>query len=82
MADRWNASLSGLWVDDFRWVVGPFQGDVLSYATADLFFNYSLTDSWQVGLNVANLFDNVHYEAFGGDLLSRRALAYVTFTWE
>ncbi len=74
--------LSGRWVDDFRWVVGPFNGPVESYTTVDLAGNYKMTDNWIFGINVSNMFDNVHYEAFGGDLLARRALASVTFQWE
>ena len=33
------------------------------------------------GADVANLLDNDHYEAFGGDLLGRRALGHVTYSW-
>jgi hypothetical protein len=32
-------------------------------------------------VNVANLFDNRHYEMFGGDLLGRRLLVHPTFVW-
>jgi iron complex outermembrane receptor protein len=68
-------------VDDFRWVVGPFQGDVESYTTVDLNANYRFTDHWKVGVNVANLLDDEHWESFGGDLLGRRALGHVEFSW-
>lgn len=33
------------------------------------------------GADVANLLDNDHYEAFGGDLLGRRALGHLTYSW-
>jgi iron complex outermembrane receptor protein len=69
------------WVDDFRWGVGPFQGDVESYSTVDLVANYALTKNWKVGLNVANLLNDKHWEAFGGDILRRRALVSLTFQW-
>ncbi|HSE40624.1 MAG TPA: TonB-dependent receptor, partial [Acidobacteriota bacterium] len=78
---RWDASFSVRWVDDFRWGVGPFQGDVESYTTVDLVANYLFAEHWKVGLNVANLFDNEHWEAFGGDLLSRRAIGSITYGW-
>jgi len=80
-ADRWDASLSYRWVDDFRWVVGPFQGDVLSYSTVDLVMNVRLSRGWALGVNVANLLDEEHWESFGGDLLGRRALANLSFGW-
>lgn len=80
-ANRWDAALSGRWVDDFLWFVGPFQGLVESYETFDLNANYRISDNVKLGLQVSNLFDNVHYESFGGDLLERRALANVVFDW-
>jgi outer membrane receptor for ferrienterochelin and colicins len=76
-----DAGISGRWVDDFRWVVGPFQGDVLSYTTVDLVANYRLSKSFTVGVNVANLLDDNHWESFGGDLLGRRALGLVAYSW-
>ena len=32
---RFDAMLGYRWSDDFRWVVGPFQGDVPSYGVVD-----------------------------------------------
>ena len=40
-----------------------------------------INERWGVGVNVANALDNSHFESFGGDLLARRALAYLVFTW-
>ncbi|MDH3283131.1 MAG: TonB-dependent receptor [Acidobacteriota bacterium] len=77
-----NGVLSARWVDDFRWVAGPFQGLVESYTTVDLSLNYRFDESWKIGLNVANLLDDDHFEAFGGDLVERRALAHVQFDWK
>ncbi len=81
VGSRFDASVAYRWVDTFRWVVGPFQGDVNSYGTADVVLNYLINDHWKVGVNVANALDDEHFEAFGGDILSRRALGYVTFRW-
>ncbi len=78
---RWDFAFDVRWVDDFRWSVGPFQGDVLSYTTADVRGNYYFTERIGVGVNVANLFDNEHWESFGGDLLGSRALANVVVKW-
>jgi iron complex outermembrane receptor protein len=79
---RFSASVSGRWVDDFRWSAGLFQGDVPSYTTADLAFSYKMSDLMTVGLNAANFLDNEHRQTFGGDIITRRALAYVTFRWD
>ncbi len=78
---RFDFAASYRWVDTFRWAVGPFQGDVPSYGTADLIANFRVTDAVELGINVANILDEEHWEAFGGDLLGRRALGSVTFRW-
>jgi iron complex outermembrane receptor protein len=79
--ERWNAFLRGRWVDEFPWINATYGGVVESFTTADLNFNYRLNENLQFGLDVANVFDEQHWEAFGGDLIGRRALADVTFFW-
>jgi iron complex outermembrane receptor protein len=79
--DRFDLGGSFRWVDDFRWAVGPFQGDIEAYYTVDLNGNYRIGDHWTVGATVANVTDNEHWEAWGGDLIGRRALAHVAFAW-
>lgn len=78
---RFDASVAYRWSDEFRWVVGPFQGDVPSYGVVDLAANVDLTRHVALGINVANALDEEHWEAFGGDLLGRRALGSVTVSW-
>jgi len=78
---RFDFAVSYRWVDTFRWVVGPFQGDVESYGTADVIANFRITDAIELGINVANALDDEHWESFGGDLLGRRALGSITFRW-
>lgn len=79
--ETWDASASFRWVDEFRWVVGPFQGNVRDYFTMDFSANYRLNEAWKVGTTIANITNNKHWESFGGDLLGRRALVFVDFTW-
>jgi hypothetical protein len=43
--------------------------------------NYRINPSMAVGFNIANVRDVSHRQTFGGDLLTRRALAYLTFAW-
>ncbi len=78
---RLDATLGFRWSDEFRWVVGPFQGQVRDYYTADFGFNYALTEAFKVGASVANVTNNKHWEAFGGDLIGRRALVHMGYTW-
>lgn len=81
IASRWDFNLGGRWVDDFRWAVGPFVGDVPSYTVVDVGANFHLNDHIALGLNVSNALDEEHWESFGGDLLGRRALGSVAFSW-
>jgi outer membrane receptor protein involved in Fe transport len=69
------------WVDKFEWQSGIFVGAVPSYTVLDLNASYKLTLHITAGADVANLLSNEHYEAFGADLLGRRALGHVTYSW-
>lgn len=79
--DKWDGSIRYRWADDFFWAASVFAGPVESYDTVDLSFNYIISDAWQVGINVTNALDDEHYQSFGGDLLGRRALGNVRFSW-
>ena len=68
-------------MEGFRWAVGPFQGDVEDYTTVDIGANYNFNERVSIGINIANAFDEEHWQSFGGDLLGRRALANVRFGW-
>jgi len=79
--DRWNGSVKYRAVQGFRWAAGVFVGNVPAYSVVDMGASFKLTDRVALGLDVSNLFDKKHYQTFGGDLLSRRALAHVTVGW-
>jgi outer membrane receptor for ferrienterochelin and colicins len=79
--DRFSASAKYRWVDEFPWAAGVFVGNVPSYSVVDLGFLFKLNQSWAIGLDVSNALDDEHFESFGGDLLNRRALANVSYTW-
>jgi outer membrane receptor for ferrienterochelin and colicins len=79
--EPWTGSVKFRWVDGFPWATGIFVGDVPSYTLVDLGVGYQLTQNWEIGLDVSNLLDKEHYQSFGGDLLSRRALAHVSYSW-
>lgn len=78
---RFDASLKYRWVDEFFWAAGVFQGTVPQYDVVNVAASFRVFDQLGIGLNVSNAFDDVHYESFGGDLLERRALGYVSFNW-
>lgn len=76
-----GGALSVRWFDSFRWAEGFLIGDVPSYTVVNLSGGYDVDESWTVGVNINNLLDERHYELFGGDILERRALGYVSFSW-
>lgn len=80
-ATKFNTSLKYRSVEGFPWAAGVFVGAVPSYDVVDLGVVYNINPNWQVGLDVSNLLDDEHFESFGGDLLSRRALASVAVSW-
>jgi outer membrane receptor protein involved in Fe transport len=68
-------------VGHIDWVSGVFAGPVPGYAVVDAQGTVKLSTRFRAGVDVSNLFDNDHYEMFGGDLLGRRALAHLTVGW-
>lgn len=78
---RFDGGLRARWVDGFPWQSGVFVGEVPSYTVIDLSWSTDLPAGWRAGVDITNLFDNEHYEIFGGDLLRRRALLHLTYDW-
>ena len=82
VGERFDASLTSRWVPDFQWRSGPYDGPVNQYSVTDLMVRVPLGQRWKVGLEVTNLFDDEHYELYGGDLLARRAMAFAQISWQ
>ncbi len=79
--DRWGGALSVRWFDAFPWAEGFLIGDVPSFTVVNLSAVFDLHESWALGVNVNNLLNDEHYELFGGDILERRALGWVSYSW-
>ena len=79
--DAFDASLKFRHVDGFDWAAGIFQGPIPAYDLLDLAVNYQVSEKVQVGATVSNILDEEHYQIFGGDIISRRALGFVSFNW-
>ena len=78
---RFGFSAGYRWADDYRWVSGPFRGEVPAFGVLDLGASFEINRHLALGLSVTNATDERHWESFGGDLLARRALGSVTFRW-
>lgn len=79
--DKFGFSVKYRWTDDFVWAAGAFEGPVDSYSVVDVTGNYKINDTISLGVNVSNALDDEHYESFGGDIIGRRALGTVRFTF-
>ncbi len=79
--EKFDVSAKYRWVDDFFWAAGVFAGDIPGYDSVSLSAAFRPIEHIAFGANVSNALGNEHYEAFGGDLLDRRALGYVSYSW-
>ena len=81
VAPRFDAAVHVRGVSGFQWNSGVYAGPVPAYGVTDVQAGYPIDKRLRVGVDVSNLFNNEHYEAFGGDLIGRRALAHLTVRW-
>lgn len=78
---RFDARVGYRWVDEFKWAAGLFVGEVKKYYVINAGANFHVNDMIGVGVDLSNANNHEHYEAFGGDLLGRRALGFVSVNW-
>lgn len=81
LASNYDVSVKYRHVEAFDWAAGVFRGMIPAYDLVDLNASYRINDRVEIGLNISNLFDEEHYQVFGGDILERRALGHVQFRW-
>ncbi len=77
-----DANVRYRWVDGFPFTNGLFSGPVHAYNVVDASAIYRFNSNWSIGANVDNLLDDDHYEIFGGDILRRRALGTIAYSWK
>ncbi|HEX7810208.1 MAG TPA: TonB-dependent receptor, partial [Thermoanaerobaculia bacterium] len=78
---KFDGKITYRWVEEFDWAAGIFVGTVPQYDVINLSGNYKISDRFGFGVDISNLLNDEHYEAFGGDILERRALGFVTVHW-
>lgn len=76
-----DAKVAYRWVEEYDWAAGVFVGTVPEFDVVNVAANYRVNNTFGLGVDISNALDNEHWEAFGGDLLSRRALAFVSINW-
>jgi outer membrane receptor for ferrienterochelin and colicins len=78
---KFDGKVTYRWVEEYDWAAGVFVGTVPQFDVVNVSGSYKVNDRFGLGLDISNLLDDEHYEAFGGDILSRRALGFVTVSW-
>jgi outer membrane receptor protein involved in Fe transport len=82
LSPKFDATLRYRWVNGFYWYGGTgYWGPVPTYNLFDFIANANLGKGYTVGLNISNLLNHPHYQAFGGDVLGRRGLVSMTVRW-
>ena len=80
-SDRFDAKATYRWVEEFDWAAGVFVGHIPEYEVVNVNANFKVNDTFGLGFDISNALDNEHWESFGGDLMSRRALGFVSVAW-
>ena len=78
---RASTSFRYRWSDQFTWSGGAFRGPIPELNVFEISASCRVGRRTTLLVNVANLFDDSHYEIFGGDLLPRRAVVSLRQEW-
>jgi hypothetical protein len=78
---RWAASAAYRWQAEHEWSSGIFRGTVPELRLLDLGTRFRARRGAWVSLEVRNALDVARHQAFGGDLVGRRAAARITLSW-
>ncbi|HVG25801.1 MAG TPA: TonB-dependent receptor [Thermoanaerobaculia bacterium] len=76
-----DAKVTYRWVEGYDWAAGIFVGSVPQFDVVNVSANYRITNMFGFGVDISNALDDEHYESFGGDLMARRALGFVSINW-
>jgi len=78
---KFDATVSFQYSDNFDWLAGAYTGVVPSYRVVNLNAGYFITKNLQAGAYVYNLFNERHYEMFGGSYLPRNFYLKTTLSF-
>ena len=79
--NRLDARLAWRSIEEFSWAAGVFNGFVPAYDVMNLSARFKFTERMGVGVEISNALDDEHWESFGGDVMQRRGLAFVSLGW-
>lgn len=78
---KFDATLSFQYSDNFDWLAGAYTGVVPAYKLVNFNAGYYILKNLQVGAYVFNLFNDMHYEMFGGTYMPRNFYLKTTFNF-
>jgi len=65
----------------YHWTMGLWDGDIPASQMVNLSAGYRINPHLRVFANATNLFDQQHFEVYGGSVIGRRVLAALTSTF-
>lgn len=68
-------------VSGYHWTTGLWDGDIPASQMVNLSAGYRINPHLRVFANATNLFDQQHFEVYGGSVIGRRVLAALTSTF-
>ena len=68
-------------VSGYHWTMGLWDGDIPASQMVNLSAGYRINPHLRVFANATNLFDQQHFEVYGGSVIGRRVLAALTATF-
>ncbi|MCE1163877.1 MAG: TonB-dependent receptor [Bacteroidetes bacterium] len=80
LQNKFDATLSFLYSDRFDWLAGTYAGVVPAYKIFNFNAGYYILKNLQLGAYVYNIFDEQHYEMFGGTFMPRNFSIKASFT--
>lgn len=78
---KFDASVSFQYSDNFDWLAGAYTGVVPAYKIVNVNAGYFILKNLQIGAYVFNLFNQKHYQMFGGTYLPRNFNLKTTFSF-
>ena len=79
--EKYDASLSLTYSRKFDWLAGTYIGEVPTYTIVNLSAGYYIFKNLQAGIYIYNLFNEKHYEIFGGTYMPRYATGRLSFNF-
>jgi iron complex outermembrane receptor protein len=78
---KFDVNISLIHSQEFDWLAGTFVGVVPTYNIVNLNAGYYIAQNLNIGLNVYNLFNEEHYEIFGGTYMPRYTTARISYNF-